>query len=64
MKKDQTGESGGAPDPDPHRGKETGSGEFKGGQSNRAYYGGGQLGEKEVGENENAVSAEDPNEVG
>jgi hypothetical protein len=34
-------------------------GEFKGGQSNQAYYGSGQLGEKKVGETHNAPSDEE-----
>ena len=56
-KEKQTVESGGGPYPNPHSGKEK-SGDFKGGQSNQAYYGDGQLGEEEVGENENAASTE------
>ena len=53
------GESAGGPYPNPHSGKDEGAktGEFKGGQSNQAYYGKGQLGEKDVGETENAPSS-------
>ena len=58
MTEDQPGESGGGAyprdgeDPDPkHR-------NFKGGQSDQAYYGDGQLGEKQLEENENAPSTE------
>jgi hypothetical protein len=54
----QTGESGGGPYPNPHSGKDK-SGSFKGGQSDQAYYGGGQLGEKELSENPNATSTQD-----
>lgn len=49
------GESGGGPYPNPHGGKD-GKG-FAGGQSGgSAYYGSGQLGRNEVGENDNAPS--------
>ena len=54
----QAGESGGGAYPNPHSGKEK-SGDFKGGQSDQAYYGDGQLGEEEVGDNENAPSTEE-----
>ena len=56
-KQEQSGESGGGAYPNPHSGgdKKDG-GNFKGGQSDQAYYGNGQLGEKKVGENENAPS--------
>ena len=59
---EQTGESGGGPYPNPHSGKGDGkkeSGDFKGGQSDQAYYGKGQLGEKKVGKTNNAPSSED-----
>jgi hypothetical protein len=56
-KEKQTGESGGGAYPNPHSGKEK-PGNFKGGQSDQAYYGEGQLGEKDIGENENATSEE------
>ena len=59
MTEDQPGESGGGPYPNSHRGKEADAGDFKGGQSDQAYYGDGQLGEEEVGENENAASTEE-----
>jgi hypothetical protein len=52
-----TGESGGGAYPNPHSGKEKPGG-FKGGQSDQAYYGDGQLGEEKVGENRNAASTE------
>ena len=55
----QTGESGGGPYANPHRGKEVDAGDFKGGQSDQSYYGEGRLGEKAVGDNENAVSTEE-----
>jgi hypothetical protein len=52
------GESGGGAYPNPHSDKD-GGGDFKGGQSDQAYYGEGQLGDEEVGENDNATSSED-----
>lgn len=54
------GESGGGPYPNPHSGKPAREkpGNFKGGQSDQAYYGKGRLGEKKVGETENAPSSE------
>ena len=55
----RTGESGGGPYPNPHRGKEADAGDFKGGQSDQSYYGEDQLGDDDVGENENAVSTEE-----
>lgn len=55
---DQTGESGGGPYPNPHREKGADSGDFKGGQSDQAYYGDGQLGENRLDENENATSTQ------
>jgi hypothetical protein len=54
----QTGESGGGPYPNPHTGKKKAGG-FKGGQSDQSYYGHGQLGEKDLGENPNAPSTQD-----
>jgi len=51
------GESGGGAYPNPHVGKDEEL--FQGGQSQQGYYGKGQLGEKDVGENENSVSTED-----
>lgn len=52
------GESGGGGYPSPHS---TSQGEqgFKGGQSEQAYYGKGQLGDKEVDDSENSASTED-----
>lgn len=55
---DQTGESGGGPYPNPHRGKEADAGDYKGGQSDQAYYGDGQLGDEKLGDNENAPSTQ------
>jgi len=51
------GESGGGAYPNPHTGKD--KGRFHGGQSEPGYFGKGQLGDKDVGETENA-----PNEEG
>jgi hypothetical protein len=52
-----TGESGGGPYPNPHADKEGGG--FHGGQSVAGYFGKGQLGDKDVGETENAPAEED-----
>jgi hypothetical protein len=52
------GESGGGAYPNPHNDKQD-EGGFHGGQSTQGYYGKGQLGEKDVGENENEVSTHD-----
>ena len=49
------GESGGGAYPNPHDGDE-GDADFHGGQSEQAYYGNGQLGEKDVGKTHNSVS--------
>jgi hypothetical protein len=49
----QSGESGGGPYPNPHSGRE--NPDFKGGDSNRSYYGGTQ----DDAENENAVTKEE-----
>ncbi len=59
-----TGESGGGAYPNPHTGKEgEPDGPDKalghGGQGNMGYYGKGQLGSKDVGENENAPAKDD-----
>ena len=51
-----TGESGGGPYPNPHTGKS--DPDFHGGQSEAGYYGAGQLGSDDVGENDNAVTEE------
>lgn len=51
------GESGGGAYPNPHSGKAGGS--FHGGQSVAGYFGTGQLGDKHVGEDHNAVTEED-----
>ena len=51
------GESGGGAYPNPHSGKHDGS--FHGGQSNAGYFGHGQLGDKDVGDTENAPADED-----
>lgn len=59
------GESGGGAYPNPHSGKEGNGGDGPdkrmghGGQSGMGYFGKGQLGEKEVGETENAPAKED-----
>ncbi len=56
---EQTGESGGGPYPNPHSGKQgKKTGKFKGGQSDQAYYGAGQLGEEKLADNENAPSTQ------
>ena len=55
---DSGGESGGGAYPNPHTGKDK-TPDFKGGQSDQSYYGGGQLGDEDVGENSNAVSTEE-----
>lgn len=55
---EQSGESGGGPYPNPHSRKDQGRGNFKGGQSDQAYYGKGQLGDEQLDENENAPSTE------
>ena len=54
---DQSGESGGGAYPNPHSGKD--DPDFKGGQSDHSYYGGGQLGGQEFEKNENAPSQEE-----
>jgi len=60
---EQTGESGGGPYPNPHRGKEPDAQDFKGGQSDQSYYGGGQLGGETVAAgNDNAPSTEEGDE--
>ncbi len=61
---EQGGESGGGAYPNPHDDKgESDGGEDSftghGGQSNQAYFGPGQLGEKDLGESGNAPSTED-----
>lgn len=57
---ENTGESGGGAYPNPYsKGKEEGDG-FHGGQTVQSYYGDGQLGEEQVGEeSKNAQSEED-----
>lgn len=54
-----SGESGGGPYPNPHKGKKPGKDGYMGhgGQTEQAYYGGSQLGERSVGDDENANSA-------
>jgi hypothetical protein len=49
-------ESQGGAYPNPHTGKKPGG--FDGGQSERAYHGGGQLGDEKTGEQPNAASSE------
>lgn len=52
------GESGGGAYPNPHSGKS--DGDFHGGQSGGSgYYGGGQLGDEDVGDQANAPAKED-----
>jgi hypothetical protein len=57
------GESGGGTYSNPYSGRDENDGEGgflgHGGQSRQGYYGKGQLGDKDVGESENAVSTED-----
>lgn len=53
---ENVGQSGGGAYPNPHQGKDEGG--FHGGQSDPGYFGGGQLGSKDVGENDNAVNDE------
>lgn len=52
-----SGESGGGAYPNPHTGKQDGS--FHGGQSVAGYFGKGQLGDKDIGDTENAPAEED-----
>ena len=54
---DHGGQSEGGAYPNPHTGKD--KGEFRGGQSDAAYFGGGQLGDDKVGETQNAVTEEE-----
>ena len=58
MTQEQAGESGGGAYPREGEGPDPKHGNFKGGQSDHAYYGNGQLGEKQIDDNENAPSAE------
>jgi hypothetical protein len=51
------GQSGGGAYPNPHSGKEQGG--FHGGQSAPGYFGSGQLGDKDVGDTDNAPNEED-----
>lgn len=55
------GESGGGAYPNPHQGKEPKKDGFmaSGGQSEMAYHGTGQLGERKTGDNPNAPSGEE-----
>ncbi len=53
----QAGESGGGAYPNPHSGKD-GDGHQDGQSGAPGYYGGGQLGDKDVGDNDNAVREE------
>ena len=54
----QTGESGGGPYPNQRDDAYPDAHDFKGGQSDQAYYGKGQLGDEKVDETENAPSEE------
>ena len=58
MTPDQPGESGGGAYPREGEDPDHKHGNFKGGQSDQAYYGKGPLGEKQLEENENAPSTE------
>ena len=58
MTPDQAGESGGGAYPREVENPDLKHGNFNGGQSDQAYYGKGQLGEKQLDENENAPSTE------
>ena len=53
---ENAGQSGGGAYPNPHSGKD--EKEFRGGQSDAAYFGKGELGEDNVGDTENAVTKE------
>jgi hypothetical protein len=55
------GESGGGAYPNPHKGKEPKKDGFmaSGGQTEMAYHGTGQLGERKTGDNPNAPSDEE-----
>lgn len=53
------GQSDGGPYPNPHSNQEPGGEhEFDGGQSDKAYYGGKQLGDRKLGDQPNAPSEE------
>ena len=52
----QTGESGGGPYPNQRDDSYPDAHDFKGGQSDHAYYGKGQLGDEKVDESENRNS--------
>ena len=54
---DNAGQSGGGAYPNPHTGKD--EKEFRGGQSDAAYFGKGELGDDRVGDTENAVTEEE-----
>jgi hypothetical protein len=58
------GDSGGGAYPNPHTGKEGGRGGFMdhGGQTDPAYHGTGQLGEKKTGDNANAPATGEDDE--
>jgi hypothetical protein len=54
--KDNPGQSGGGPYPNPHTGED--DGDFHGGQTEAGYFGGGQGGAEGVSDNDNAVNGE------
>jgi len=54
---ENAGQSGGGAYPNPHSGKD--EDEFRGGQSDAAYFGKGELGGDKVGRTENAVTEEE-----
>lgn len=53
---ENAGQSAGGAYPNPHTGKDKGG--FHGGQSEPGYFGNGQLGDKDVGETDNAQNEE------
>ena len=58
MEPGQTGESGGGPYPNQRDENYPDAHDFKGGQSDQAYYGSDSAGEENSSENENAQSGE------
>jgi hypothetical protein len=54
---DNAGQSEGGAYPNPHTGKDEGG--FRGGQSDAAYFGKGQLGEDKLGKTDNAPAEEE-----
>lgn len=58
MTEDQPGESGGGAYPNQRDDAYPDAHDFKGGQSDQAYYGGDQLGDEQLADNENAPSTQ------